>query len=198
LPGARYSSLPAGPRTRTFQFRTSKEGVWAFGDATGKHLFKHVANAESIAVYYNAFQGGSETVPYHAVPHAVFSHPEIASVGLGEAEAVARFGEEGVLIGFQKYENTAKGGAMGVKDYFVKVILEAGSKRILGAHIIGPEASVLIQGIIDLMYTADMSSEPVYNAMYIHPALPEVVQRAFGSLLTPGQYKHTRSHGTHH
>jgi len=182
------------------QFHTSQEGVWAFGDATGKHLFKHVANAESIAVYYNAFQGGSETVPYHAVPHAVFSHPEIAGVGLREAEAVDRFGEENVLIGFQKYENTAKGGAMGVRDYFVKVILEAPSKRILGAHIIGPEASVLVQGIIDLMNTDDMSSEPVYNAMYIHPALPEVVQRAFGSLMTPGQYRQMRSHahGGHH
>ncbi len=182
------------------QFRTSQEGVWAFGDATGKHLFKHVANREAIAAYLNAFHGEGETVPYHAVPHAVFTHPEIASVGMREAEAIAWFGEEGILIGFHRYENTAKGNAMALKDYFVKVILEEESRRILGAHIIGPDASVLIQGIIDLMYTHDMSSEPVYLSMYIHPALPEVVQRAFGSVYTPAQYRHRlyHMHGGHH
>lgn len=80
----------------------------------------------------------SPKVDYHAVPHAVFTYPEIASAGLRQDEAAERYGEGGVLIGFQRYEETAKGEAMGVKDYFVKVILQKDTSKILGAHIIGP------------------------------------------------------------
>ena len=83
---------------------------------------------------------------------------------------------------------------MAVKNFFVKVILERDSLRILGAHLIGPEASVLIQEIINLMYTPDQSARPLMTAMHIHPALSEVVQRAFGSLMTPEQYHHQLSH----
>ncbi len=82
---------------------------------------------------------------YHAVPHAIFSYPEIAAVGLGERETLARYGEDNILIGIAKYEETAKGIAMGIKDHFVKVIVKADDLEIIGAHIIGPYASVLIQ-----------------------------------------------------
>jgi dihydrolipoamide dehydrogenase len=169
---------------------TSQPNIWAFGDATGKHLFKHVANYESIVVYYNAVLNRKEKVDYHAVPHAVFTHPEIASVGLKEKEAISRFGTENILIGTHKYEDTAKGEAMGIKDYFVKVLIEKETYRILGAHIIGPHASVLIQEIINLMYTPEQSIEPIRNGMHIHPALSEVVERAFGSLRPAGQPHH--------
>ena len=79
---------------------------------------------------------------------------------------------------------------MRVKDYFVKVIVERDTYRILGAHIIGPHASILIQEIINLMYTHDMSALPLLRAMHIHPALPEVVQRAFFHLHEPEAWKH--------
>lgn len=176
---------------------TSQKNVWAFGDATGKHLFKHVANYESGVVFYNAFTESKEKVDYHAVPHAVFTHPEIASVGMREQEAVKLYGRENVLIGYQKYEDTAKGMAMAVSDYFVKVVVERGTSRILGAHIIGPQASVLIQEIINLMYTHDGSAEPIQQGMHIHPALNEVVERAFGGLMTVEQYHHQLSHHHH-
>jgi dihydrolipoamide dehydrogenase len=74
------------------------------------------------------------------------------------------------------------GAAMGFPDGFVKVVVERDSGRILGAHIIGPEASVLIQEIIVLMNTSSRSFEPIMRSMHIHPALPEVVQNAFGNL----------------
>jgi len=167
---------------------TSQPNVWAFGDANGRHLFKHVANYESIVVYYNAVLKKKVKVDYHAIPHAVFSYPEIGSVGLGEKEAVERYGKDNVLIGMYRYENTAKGEAMGVKDYFVKVIVEKGTVKLLGAHIIGPYASILIQEIINLMYTPEQSAEPITYGMHIHPALNEVVERAFRSLMTPEQY----------
>jgi len=174
--------------------QTTSPNVWAFGDANGKYLFKHKANYDAEIVYSNAVLGRKIPFDYHAVPHAVFTDPEIASVGLREKEALEQFGPDRILIGFEQYENTAKGEAMAVKNFFVKVILERDSLRILGAHLIGPDASVLIQEIINLMYTPDQSARPLMNAMHIHPALSEVVQRAFGSLMTPEQYHHQLSH----
>ena len=166
---------------------TSQPNIWAFGDANGKHLFKHVGNYESMVVFYNAVQKNRVKVDYHAIPSAVFTYPEIARVGMREQEAVAEFGEDNIIIGYQKYEDTAKGMAMAVKDFFVKVILDK-DRRILGAHIIGPQASVLIQEIITLMYTPERSSFPINRGMHIHPALSEVVERAFGRLMRPRDY----------
>ncbi len=170
---------------------TSQPGIWAFGDANGKHLFKHVANYESLIVYFNAVLKKQIKVDYHAIPHAVFTDPEIASVGMGETEAINQLGKNNVLIGYQRYQDTAKGEAMSITDYFVKVIVERNSLRILGAHIIGPHASVLIQEVINLMYTPDQSAAPIINGMHIHPALSEVVERAFNSLMPVDHYHHT-------
>jgi mycothione reductase len=173
---------------------TSQKDIWAFGDANGKYLFKHVANYESLVVFHNAVLKENVKVDYHAVPHAVFSYPEIASVGLKEKEAIEMYGEENVLIGFKKYEDTAKGAAMDVKDFFVKVILEKNTDRILGAHIIGPYASILIQEIIDLMYVPEEKADPIIQGMHIHPALSEVVEKAFYSLMPPEHYHHVLEH----
>lgn len=175
---------------------TSQPGIWALGDADGRFLFKHVANYESAIVYYNAILKRRVKTDYHAVPRAIFTYPEIASVGLSEKEAVAKYGSDKVLIGFHKYEDTAKGEALNVRDYFVKVIVKAENEKILGAHIIGPEASVLIHEIIPLMYTADQSYRPIREMMHIHPALNEVVERAFQSLMPVEHYHHTIEHGS--
>jgi len=153
-----------------------------------------VGNYESLVVYYNAILKRRVKVDYHAIPHAVFTYPEIASVGLREIEALEKYGKDRVLIGIQRYQDTAKGEAMGVKDYFIKVIVEKGSMRILGSHIIGPYASILIQEIINLMYTPEQSAEPIINGMHIHPALNEVVERAFSSLMPSDQYHSVIEH----
>jgi mycothione reductase len=169
---------------------TSQPNIWAMGDADGRYPFKHVANYESIIVYYNAILKKKVKVDYHAVPHAVFTYPEIASVGLGENEAVKKYGSEKILIGFYKYENTAKGEAMNVKDYFVKVIVDRETQKVLGAHIIGPEASILIHEIIAIMNTPEQTFEPISNMMHIHPALSEVVDRAFQTLYPVEHFHH--------
>jgi len=176
---------------------TSQPNVWAFGDANGSHLFKHVANYESILVFDNAVLKKKVKVDYHAIPHAVFTYPEIGSVGLREKEAIEKHGRNNVLVGMYRYEDTAKGEAMGVKGFFVKVIVEKKTKKILGAHIIGPYASMLIQEIINLMYTTEQSAEPIINGMHIHPALNEVVERAFNSLMSPEQYHQLIEHHRH-
>ncbi|UCH32746.1 MAG: dihydrolipoyl dehydrogenase [Candidatus Bathyarchaeota archaeon] len=177
---------------------TSQPNVWAFGDANGRYLFKHVANYETGVVYYNAVLKKKVKVDYHAIPHAVFTYPEIAGVGLKEREAIERYGKENVLIGMHRYEDTAKGEAMDVKGYFVKVLVNPETMQILGAHIIGPYASVLIQEIINLMYTPEQSAEPITAGMHIHPGLNEVVERAFRSLMTPDQYHKVIEHAHTH
>ncbi len=175
-------------------FETSQPNIWAFGDADGMYLFKHVANYESIVAYENAILKKRVKADYHAVPHAVFSHPEIASVGLKEEEAIDKYGRDNVLIGFARYEDTARGEAMEIKDCFVKVLVEDESNKILGAHIIGSNASILIQEIVNLMYTNDRSATPVRLGMHIHPSLSEVVDKAFGSLMQPAHYRHILKH----
>lgn len=173
--------------------QTTSPNVWAMGDADGRFLFKHVANYESEVVYYNAVLKRKVKADYHAVPHAVFTYPEAAGVGMREAEAVEKFGREGVAIGFYRYEDTAKGEAMGAKKYFVKVILERESEKILGAHVAGPYASMLIQELVNAMYTGDQGPNDLRRAMYIHPALNEVVQRALYSVYSVDEYHHVLS-----
>ncbi|MDH2900633.1 MAG: dihydrolipoyl dehydrogenase [archaeon] len=167
---------------------TSQPNIWSFGDAKGKFMFRHVANYESQIVYYNAILKQKVKADYHAIPHAVFSYPEVAGVGMSEKGAVEKIGSDKVMIGYYKYENTAKGEAMNVKDYFVKVIVNGSNLEILGAHIIGPHASVLIQEIINVMYAPNRSAEIIEEAIHIHPALNEVVQRAFGSMMPVEHY----------
>ncbi|HJR47434.1 MAG TPA: dihydrolipoyl dehydrogenase [Nitrososphaeraceae archaeon] len=179
---------------------TSQPNVWAFGDANGVYPFKHKANYEAELVYYNAVLGKKEEEKkknnkvkkdYHAVPHAVFTYPEVAAVGLGEGEALTKYGENKILLGIARYEDTAKGIAMGIKDCFVKVIVKADDLEIIGAHIIGPHASVLIQEIINIMYTQhERTMKPILSAMHIHPSLSEVIQRSVSSLMPPQQYHH--------
>ena len=173
---------------------TTQPNIWALGDANGKYMFKHKANYEAKIVYFNAFLKQKIKADYHAVPHAVFTYPEIASVGLKEKEAVEKYGEDNVLIGIERYEDTAKGIAMNAKNYFAKVIVEKESLKILGAHIIGPYASLLIQEVVNLMYTLEQSAWPIIEGMHIHPSLSEVVQRAFHSLAHPQVYHHILEH----
>ena len=173
----------------------SQPNVWALGDANGVYPFKHKANYEAELVFSNAVLKRDEKKKvkkdYHAVPHGVFTYPEIASVGLGEREALADFGENNILLGIARYEDTAKGIAMGIKNCFVKVIVKANDLELIGAHVIGPQATVLIQEIVNIMYTQkERSVKPILSAMHIHPALSEVVQRSVSSLMPPQQYHH--------
>jgi dihydrolipoamide dehydrogenase len=159
---------------------TGKKNIWAFGDAIGKYMFKHVANYEAGIAWHNSVHDHKAPVDYSAVPHAVFCEPQVASVGLKEAEAKQQGFK--ILVGTALYKDTAMGAAMGEPSGFVKVIAEQKTGRILGAHIIGPEASVLIQEVINAMNTADRTYAPIVQSMHIHPALCEVVQNAFGNL----------------
>jgi mycothione reductase len=159
---------------------TGKQNIWALGDAIGKQMFKHVANYEAEVAWHNAVHDHKVEMDYSAAPHAVFTHPQVASVGLKETEAKQK--GHRILVGKAFYKDVAMGAAMGEPEGFVKVIVEQKTGKILGAHIIGPLASILIQEIINAMAVEDRTFLPIIRGMHIHPAMPEVVQRAFGNL----------------
>lgn len=162
-------------------FETSKKGIWAFGDAIGKKMFRHSANHEAELVWHNAVHGKKSRMNYLTVPHAVFTWPEIASVGLTAEQAVAMMGKDQILVGKAMYSEVARGEAMMETEGFAKAVVHRKTGKILGYHIIGPQASILIQEVVNAM-AADGNLWSVAKGMHIHPALSEVVLKAFGKL----------------
>lgn len=162
-------------------FETTKKNIWAFGDVIGKKMFRHAANREADLVWHNAMHAKKSRMNYLTVPHAVFSYPEIASVGLTEAEAVKQLGKQDVLVGRARYADVARGDAMMETEGFAKAIVHRKTGAILGYHIVGPQASILIQEVVNAM-AGDGSMRSVAEGVHIHPALSEVVLRAFGNL----------------
>ena len=130
---------------------TTKPNIWAFGDAIGKYMYRHAANYEAEIAWINAFgeHGHKIAVDFSAIPHAVYSHPQIGSVGLTEYQA--RQQRHDILVGRWEYKDTAKGSAMGDPRGFVKVIVEKKTYRILGCHVVGHCAPVLVQEVVNVM-----------------------------------------------
>ncbi|NYT02782.1 MAG: dihydrolipoyl dehydrogenase [Methanosarcinales archaeon] len=159
---------------------TTKPGIWALGDAIGRHMFRHTANYEAGVVWKNAFTEEKVPVDFHAVPHAVFSHPPVAGVGMTEAEALAAGYD--IYVGRATYADVAKGYAMGEEDTLAKAIVDAATMKILGFHVIGSSSPDLVQQVVFLMNTDDQDYMPLARSQVIHPALSEVVVRAFGNL----------------
>jgi mycothione reductase len=160
---------------------TSQENVWAFGDITGRHMFRHVANRESAVAWHNSSHDHQVPMDYRAVPHAVYSYPQIASVGLTEARARDEFG---VLVGRAGYMDVAKGEAMMEEDGFAKAVVDRDTSHILDFHIIGPYAPMLIQEVINAMANG-MEVGGIGRGMHTHPALPELIVAALGNLREP-------------
>ncbi|MFC1952177.1 hypothetical protein ACFLV8_00885 [Chloroflexota bacterium] len=158
--------------------KTNRKGIVAIGDANGQQMFRHMANREAEIVTQNAFYGKNIKVDYSAVPHAVYSHPQVASVGMTEAQAKD---DHNVLIGRVKYFDIAKGEAMMEKEGFAKAIVEKGSNRIIGFHIVGPYAPELIQEVVNAMMSGG-GMEELWQGIHIHPSLSELVQYTLSSL----------------
>jgi dihydrolipoamide dehydrogenase len=157
---------------------TSKENIWAFGDAIGKAMFKHVANEEATVAWRNAFHEKKTKMDYQVIPYAVFTYPEIAAVGMTQEEAKKH---HEILVGTARYADVAKGDAMMEYDGFAKAIVDKQSGKILGFHIIGPYAPMLIQEVINGM-ALNGNIAFISQGMHIHPALPELILRTLGNL----------------
>ena len=159
--------------------QTSVDHIYALGDIIGQHPFKHAANLEANVALVNAFAGNRKEIDYTAMPHAVFSSPQIAGVGKTEQELEEEDAE--YVKSTYDYEQTGMGMALKEEDGFVKV-LASEEGEILGCHIIGPHASQQIHEVLVAMKAGSGKVSDIQDTIHIHPALNEVVQRAFNQL----------------
>ncbi|WP_367136464.1 mycothione reductase [Saccharothrix sp. HUAS TT1] len=161
--------------------RTSVEGVYALGDVSSEYQLKHVANHEARVVQHNLLHPDEPIASDHRfVPAAVFSSPQVASVGLTEEQAV----ERGVryVAASQAYASIAYGWAMEDTTGFAKVLADPTTGRILGAHVLGPQASTVIQPVIQAMSFGLDAGTMARGQYWIHPAMPEVIENALLNL----------------
>ncbi|MEE1622156.1 mycothione reductase [Zafaria sp. Z1313] len=156
------------------------DGVFALGDIANPFQLKHVANREARVVAHNLEHPHEmRAMDRSHVPAAVFSEPQIAAVGLTEEQAREQAGEgEEITTVVQDYGSTAYGWAMEDEEGFVKLVAERRSGRLLGAHLMGAQASILIQPLIQALATGLHVHTMARGQYWIHPALSEVVENA--------------------
>lgn len=165
---------------------TSAPGVWALGDVSSAHMLKHVANHEARVVQHNLLvdRRGSADIrrtDHRFVPSAVFTSPQIATVGL--TERAARSAGYDVVVKVQNFGDTAYGWAMEDTTSVCKLIADRSTHLLLGAHLIGPHSAILIQQLIQGMSFGQTVDEMARGQYFIHPAMPEVVENGLLGLV---------------
>ncbi|OAT67579.1 mycothione reductase [Mycobacteroides immunogenum] len=159
--------------------RTPVRGIYALGDVSSHYLLKHVANHEARVVQANLLSGWDSPTTasdHRFVPGAVFTRPQVASVGLSEEQARQRGIDIAVKV--QTYGDIAYGWAMEDTEGLCKLIADRSTGLLVGAHIIGYQASALIQSLITAMSFSIPVREMARGQYWIHPALPELVENA--------------------
>ncbi len=161
---------------------TSMKGIFALGDVVGRYPFKHNANLEAQYAYGNIIEHDKRTpVDYTAMPHAIFSSPQVAGVGFTEQE-LKKKGIE-YLKSTYPYIQTGMGEAIEDGDGFVKFLVDKNNRKILGCHIMGTDASTLIHEVLVAMRTGNGNIDSITDTVHIHPALSEVIARAASGIL---------------
>jgi mycothione reductase len=150
---------------------TSRKNIFAFGDIIGRQMFTHMATRAAAIVADNVLHDSGIKVDFTVVPHAVYSYPQIASVGLKEEEARR---DHDVTVGVAMYSDIAKGEALMDADSFAKAVMDKKTGGLLGFHIIGPEAPNLIQEVVNAMGSGGGTGE-IFDGIHIHPALSELI-----------------------
>ncbi len=177
--------------------RTTAPGVFALGDVCAPYQLKHVANHEARVVRHNLLQDWDDTdalMPsdHRYVPSAVFTDPQIAMVGLTENQARAKGFD--IKVKVQDYSDVAYGWAMEDTTGIAKIIVENETGKILGAHIMGRQASSLIQPLIQAMSFGLAGQDMARGQYWIHPALPEVIENALLALCGEPPWPPSRRH----
>ena len=155
--------------------QTTAENVWAQGDIAGNALFKHSGDYETRHTVANVVHGESRPIDLSAMPHTIFTEPQIAGVGATEEDLTGE--ETEYVVGRADYADSAMGRAKKLEHGFVKV-LAAPDGEILGAHAIGYEASTLLHEAVLAMRTG-ATVDDVAGAIHAHPTLSNVVEAAF-------------------
>jgi mycothione reductase len=157
--------------------QTNVPGIWALGDLANHFQLKHMANAEARIVWHNiAHPDQPRKAAFPVVPSAVFADPQVASAGATEQDLQAQ--GRRYIAATRPYRDTAFGWALQDTTSFVKVLADPETRLLLGAHIIGPQASLLIQPLVQAMCLGNTVDEVASGVLYIHPALTEVVEQA--------------------
>lgn len=165
------------------RLRTSESGIVALGDVTGPPMFTHTARDDAVIAYRSVFRDAERvSTAGKIVPHGVFTDPEVGAVGLTEAEAEAA-GHD-VSTGVEHFSGVAKARAMGETDGFVKFVTDRQTGKILGCHIVGPEAANLVHEAVLAMQLGASASD-IAATMHIHPSLAEGVNAAAGGIHRP-------------
>lgn len=161
--------------------RTANPDVWALGDINNPAQLKHTANADARVVAHNLLNPDDlRSIDRTLTPHAVFGYPQVAAVGMTEPEAEAA--ELNIVTTVHSYGSAAYGWAMEDSTSVCKLIADADTRLLLGAHLIGPQASTLIQQLIQGMAFGQTVDQMARGQLYIHPALNEVVEQALLNL----------------
>jgi mercuric reductase len=159
------------------RLRTSAASVWAAGDVLGPTWgqFTHVARRQGVDVAENALGIDPHDVPRDVGPRAIFTDPELVSIGL--TEGAARAAGHEVRVGSGRFSG-GKARAWGEERGMVTVIAEEGTGRLLGAHVLAYHGADLIHPVAVAMQAGDGTGEPIRRAFHIHPTLGEVVKSA--------------------
>jgi dihydrolipoamide dehydrogenase len=158
-------------------YQTNVEGVYAIGDVIGPPWLAHVASHEGIHCIETIHGLGHPTIDYNSIPGCTYCQPQVASIGLTEAKAKEKGYD--VKVGKFPYSASGKAGAIGEREGFVKIIFDAKYGEILGAHIIGAEATEMIAEI-GLAKSLEATYETIVGTVHAHPTLSEMVMEAAG------------------
>jgi pyruvate/2-oxoglutarate dehydrogenase complex dihydrolipoamide dehydrogenase (E3) component len=161
------------------QLRTSVPGIWALGDCNGKGAFTHTAFNDAEIVGANLLDGDSRKVSDRISAHAVYIDPPLGRVGLTEEE-VRRSGRR-ALIGRRPMTRVGRAVEKGETQGFMKIIVDAETREILGAAILGTGGDEAIHSILDAMY-AKAPYTVIQRAMHIHPTVSELIPTMLGEL----------------
>jgi dihydrolipoamide dehydrogenase len=158
---------------------TNVPGVYAIGDCVGRFLLAHVASREGEVAVEN-IAGRDAKMDYHAVPSCVYTSPEVAWVGLTEAEARER--HEGTKVGTFPFMALGKARAIGEREGFIKVIIEEKYGQVLGVHMIGAHVTDLIAEPTTAL-AMEATAEEFASTIHAHPTLPEALMEAAADAL---------------
>ena len=161
------------------QLQTSVPGVWAMGDCNGRGAFTHTSYNDFEIVAANLLDGGHRRVSDRIQAHAMYIDPPLAQIGMTEAQ-VRKSGKP-ALMGTRPMSRVGRAVEKGETQGFMKILVDAGSKKILGASILGTGGDEAIHCILDVMY-ADAPYTTLKNAMHIHPTVSELIPTVLGDL----------------
>lgn len=159
---------------------TNQKNIYALGDCVGNYMFRHSVNFEGEFLFKSLYlEKRAKPIKYPPMPHAVFTYPEIAGVGVTQDELNNSGKKENkdYIVGINYYKNSAMGMARLSDHGFVKLIFNKKTTKLIGAQIIGDEASTMIHHAIYAM-TFGAKLQDLLDMIYIHPALPEIFRNA--------------------